>query len=143
VLAERWVTGKEYTVGVLGAEALPIIRLETPRAFYDYEAKYQDDQTRYVIPCGLPEDRERAIQALALQAFHALGCRGWGRADLMMDEQDRPWLLEVNTVPGMTSHSLVPMAAKAAGLGFDELVLRILGANLAESAVIAESVEGA
>jgi D-alanine-D-alanine ligase len=131
VIAERWITGKEYTVAVLGAEALPIIRLETPRAFYDYEAKYLDDQTRYLIPSGLSEDRERVTQSLALRAFHALGCRGWGRVDLMIDGQDQPWLLEVNTVPGMTSHSLVPMAAKAAGIGFDELVLRILEMSLA------------
>ena len=126
VIAERWITGAEYTAGVLGEEALPLIRLETPRLFYDYEAKYHDDRTRYLCPAGLSEATERELQALALRAFRALDGRGWGRVDFLVDGEGRPWLIEVNTVPGMTSHSLVPMAAKAAGLSFEALVVRIL-----------------
>ena len=126
VIAERWITGAEYTVGVLGDEALPLIRLETPRLFYDYEAKYHDDRTRYLCPAGLPEATERELQAVALRAFRALDGRGWGRVDFLVDGAGRPWLIEVNTVPGMTGHSLVPMAAKAAGLSFETLVVRIL-----------------
>jgi D-alanine-D-alanine ligase len=126
VLAERWVTGAEYTATILGAEALPLIRLETPRQFYDYAAKYQADNTLYHIPCGLPREREQVFQALALEAFRAVGARGWGRVDFLVDGDGRPWLIEVNTVPGMTDHSLVPMAAAAVGIGFDQLVLRIL-----------------
>ena len=126
VLAERWVAGTEYTVAILGQEALPLVRIETPRAFYDFAAKYEADDTRFQCPCGLPAGRERELQALALQAFQALGCQGWGRVDLICDGDDRPWLIEVNTVPGMTDHSLVPMAGRAAGLDFDTLVWRIL-----------------
>jgi D-alanine-D-alanine ligase len=126
VIAERWITGAEYTVGVLGEDALPLIRLETPRLFYDYEAKYHDDRTRYLCPAGLPEATERALQVLALRGFRALDGRGWGRVDFLVDGEERPWLIEVNTVPGMTGHSLVPMAAKAAGLSFETLVVRIL-----------------
>jgi D-alanine-D-alanine ligase len=130
VMAECWVTGAEYTAAILGSEALPLIRLETPHAFYDYEAKYVADDTRYLIPCGLDSAGEAHLQALALRAFEAVGARGWGRVDILMDEQRRPWLIEINTVPGMTSHSLVPMAAKAQGIGFDELVWRILAQTL-------------
>jgi D-alanine-D-alanine ligase len=126
VMAERFIEGIELTAGVLGDLALPLIRLETPRDFYDYEAKYVADDTRYLIPCGLPAEREREIQALCLKAFRALGCRGWGRVDLMLDRAGDPWLLEVNTAPGMTDHSLVPMAARAAGLSYEDLCLRIL-----------------
>ncbi len=126
VLAERWITGGEYTVPVLQGRALPMIRLEPAREFYDYVAKYQDEGTRYHCPCGLDEERERELQELALEAYAVLDGSGWGRIDLMLDEQGEPWLIEANTVPGMTSHSLVPMAAKAAGIGFDELVLAIL-----------------
>ena len=132
VLVERWVEGTEYTVAILGDAALPVIRLETPREFYDYEAKYQAEDTGYHIPCGLPEAGEQALQELALRAFRALGARGWGRVDLMVDGEGQPWLIEVNTVPGMTGHSLVPMAARAAGLAFDELVWRILAMTLEE-----------
>ncbi len=127
VMAERFIEGTEYTAAVLGQTPLPLIRLETPRTFYDYEAKYSDDAaTLYHCPCGLPPEQEQALQQLVLQAFHAVGARAWGRVDLMCDRQGQPWLLEINTVPGMTSHSLVPMAAKQAGLSFDELVLQVL-----------------
>ncbi len=130
VFAERWIVGAEYTAAMLGDEALPLIRLETPNAFYDYEAKYLAEDTRYYCPCGLASEREQATQALARRAFDALGASGWGRVDLMMDTQGEPWLIEANTVPGMTSHSLVPMAARAAGIEFDELVLRILQTSM-------------
>ena len=134
VLAERWIDGPEYTAAVLGDAVLPLIRLETPRSFYDYAAKYEADSTRYHCPCGLPEVEERALQQLSLQAFRALGASGWGRVDLMLDGDGRPWLIEVNTVPGMTDHSLVPMAAQAAGMDMQELVWRILETSLEEAA---------
>lgn len=134
VLAEPWVIGEEYTVGILGNEALPVIRLETPREFYDYLAKYKADDTSYHCPSGLSADTEKEIQALALTAFKALGATGWGRIDLMLDGEGKPWLLENNTVPGLTDHSLVPMAAKAVGIEFDELILRILSATSASGA---------
>lgn len=130
VLAERWIRGAEYTAGVLDGEPLPLIRLETPHSFYDYEAKYRADTTRYHCPCGLPEDAEVRLQALALEAFEAIGGAGWGRVDLMVDQSAQPWLLEVNTAPGMTDHSLVPMAARARGIPFAELVWRILETTL-------------
>jgi len=133
VMAERWITGSEYTVAILGEEALPMIRLETPHAFYDYEAKYQADSTQYLCPCGLEAGQEQEVQALALQAFRAVGAGGWGRVDLMQDEAGRFMLLEVNTVPGMTDHSLVPMAARARGMDFDELVWCILETSLGEA----------
>lgn len=126
VLAERWIEGEEYTAAILGDRVLPLIRLETPRTFYDYEAKYQADSTRYHCPCGLDLQREEILQALALRAFEAVGASGWGRVDLMLDAASQAWLIEINTVPGMTDHSLVPMAAKQAGIEFDELVMRIL-----------------
>jgi D-alanine-D-alanine ligase len=126
VIAERCIVGTELTAGILGHTALPLIRLETQRAFYDYEAKYVADDTKYVIPCGLPAPAEEKIQALCLRAFAALGCYGWGRVDLMLDAAGDPWLLEVNTAPGMTDHSLVPMAARAFGLSYAQLCLRIL-----------------
>lgn len=126
VLVEAWITGKEFTVAILDGEALPPIRLETPNAFYDYDAKYQADTTRYHCPCGLDDSAERALKQLALDAFAIAGCRGWGRVDVMQDAAGNFFLLEVNTVPGMTDHSLVPMAAKAAGMDFSQLVTRIL-----------------
>lgn len=126
VLAEQFIEGVELTAAVLGGEALPLIRLETPREFYDYEAKYVTNDTRYIIPCGLAAAAEAAVQQQVLAAFAALGCRGWGRVDLMLDAAGRPWFIEVNTSPGMTDHSLVPMAARHAGLSFEDLVLRIL-----------------
>lgn len=125
-LVERMIDGPEYTAAVLNGRALPLIRIATPREFYDFDAKYAAGDTEYHCPCGLPGGREAELQAMALQAFEVLGCSGWGRVDFLLDEDGGPWLLEVNTVPGMTDHSLVPMAAAAAGLGFDALVQRIL-----------------
>ena len=130
VLAERWISGPEYTCAILGDEALPLIRLETPRTFYDYQAKYFAEDTRYLCPCGLSAEEEARLQALSLAAFATLGARGWGRVDLMLDGAGQPCLLEINTVPGMTDHSLVPMAARARGIDFDELVWRILETSL-------------
>ena len=126
VLAEQFIEGIELTAGVLGGEALPLIKLETPREFYDYAAKYTANDTRYIIPCGLSAGAEAAVRQQVLAAFNALGCRGWGRVDLMMDAAGKPWFIEVNTSPGMTDHSLVPMAARHAGVTFEDLVLRIL-----------------
>ena len=126
VLAERCIRGAEFTVAVLGGRVLPAIRLETDNVFYDYEAKYISNDTRYLCPCGLAAEKEQELAALARAAFDSVGCRGWGRVDVMQDETGRFYLLEVNTVPGMTSHSLVPMAAQAAGLDFDQLVAQIL-----------------
>jgi D-alanine-D-alanine ligase len=126
VFAEPWITGKEYTVGVLHDRALPAIRIETPKAFYDYEAKYFRDDTRYFCPSGLSVPAEQHLANLAVAAFDAVGAGGWGRADFMMDTTGRPLLLEVNTIPGMTDHSLVPMAARAAGIDFEELAWRVL-----------------
>jgi len=133
VLAERWVEGPEYTCAVLNGKALPVIRLETPRAFYDYEAKYLADTTHYLCPCGLDAESESRLQAMCLEAFEAVGAEGWGRVDFMLDGDGRPYLLEVNTVPGMTDHSLVPMAAQAQGLNFDALAWRILETSLGET----------
>ena len=128
VIAEKFIDGTELTAGILGDQVLPLIKIETPRNFYDYEAKYIADDTRYIVPCGLSAARERDTQALCLKAFRALGCRGWGRVDLMLNRQGRPFLLEVNTVPGMTDHSLVPKAARAVGMSYEDLCLRILEA---------------
>jgi D-alanine-D-alanine ligase len=130
VFAEQWITGQEFTAGILGSEALPLIRLETPNTFYDYDAKYQASTTRYLIPCGLEAAREQALQAQALAAFRAVGGGGWGRVDFMLDEGGEPWFIEVNTIPGLTDHSLVPMAARASGMEFTRLVCRILDATL-------------
>lgn len=130
VLAERWIEGREYTVAILGDTPLPVICLETPRDFYDYEAKYQANDTRYLCPCGLAAEEEHRLQRLALAAFQALGAEGWGRVDIMSTQDGTPFVIELNTVPGMTDHSLVPMAAKAAGIEFDQLVLRILAQTL-------------
>jgi D-alanine-D-alanine ligase len=126
VLAEAWISGAEYTVSILNDRALPSIRIQPATTFYDYEAKYLRDDTQYFCPSGLSKPAEEHLAALGLAAFAVVGADGWGRADFMMDSAGRPQLLEVNTVPGMTDHSLVPMAAKAAGINFDELVWRIL-----------------
>jgi D-alanine-D-alanine ligase len=132
VLAEQFVDGPEYTVAVLGDDALPSIRLETDNEFYDYEAKYVSDDTRYHCPSGLSASEEAEIAALSLRAFRSLGCSVWGRVDVMRDAAGRFYVLEVNTVPGMTSHSLVPMAAAASGMAIHELVQRILELSLQE-----------
>nr|WP_276553106.1 D-alanine--D-alanine ligase [Acinetobacter variabilis] len=132
VMAEKWITGREFTIVILNGQALPVIRLQPPEdvAFYDYEAKYQRNDVEYGIPCGLSESEEKELQALALRAFQAVGASGWGRIDAMQDEQGNFWLLEVNTVPGMTSHSLVPKAAAAVGYSFDALCVAILEQTL-------------
>lgn len=126
IIAERFIDGFEVTAAILNDEALPLIKLETPRVFYDYEAKYFANDTRYICPSGLGAAQEQSIQAEALRAFRLIGCSGWGRIDVMVDGSGKPHLLEVNTIPGMTDHSLVPMAAKARGIAFDELCLAIL-----------------
>lgn len=126
VIAEQFIGGGEYTVGILGDKVLPVVRIVPANEFYDYEAKYLRDDTQYLCPCGLSAAKEVQIQAEALQAFRTIGGRGWGRVDFLMDEAGRHYFLEVNTSPGMTDHSLVPMAAKAAGMDFDQLVIQIL-----------------
>lgn len=132
VYAEQWVQGNEYTVGVLDGEALPAIRLQTPNEFYDFDAKYRANTTQYHCPCGLTAEREQQLQALAVKACQGLDVKGWARVDVFIDANDVAQLIEVNTVPGMTDHSLVPMAAKAAGIDFNELVWRILETSLAD-----------
>jgi D-alanine-D-alanine ligase len=131
VYAERWVSGKEYTVALLNGEALPVIRLETPRSFYDYDAKYNATTTQYHCPCGLPEAQEQALKNLVVIAGEVVGVKGWGRVDVFIDDSGQTQLIEINTVPGMTDHSLVPMAAKQAGMDFDTLVWRVLETSLA------------
>jgi D-alanine-D-alanine ligase len=126
VYAESWVTGKEFTVGLLNGQALPVIRLETPNAFYDYEAKYNATTTQYHCPAGLAAEQEEQLQQLAVTAGEVIGIKGWARVDVFIDDAGQPQLIEINTVPGMTDHSLVPMAAKQAGIEFDELVWQIL-----------------
>ncbi|MBI1396473.1 MAG: D-alanine--D-alanine ligase [Betaproteobacteria bacterium] len=126
ILAEEFVAGEELTAGFLGKDALPLIRIEAPQGNYDYQSKYFSDETRYFCPCGLDEATERGIRELVMRASDALDCEGWGRADLIRRADGSVSLLEMNTSPGMTGHSLVPMAAKVAGIDFDELVLRIL-----------------
>ncbi len=126
VLVEQWIAGPEYTIAVLRGQVLPPIGLGTPHTFYDYDAKYLADDTQYRIPCGLSAEKEAELKELAARACEAVGTQGWARADVMQDASGQFWLLEVNTVPGMTDHSLVPMAARAAGLDFQQLVLAIL-----------------
>ncbi len=126
VIAERFIGGGEYTATIVGGAALPVIKIEPANEFYDYEAKYLRDDTRYLCPCGLPAEREAEMQRLALRGFELLGGRGWGRVDFLVDGQGRPYLLEANTSPGMTDHSLVPMAARQAGMDFGQLVVKIL-----------------
>lgn len=126
VIAEKFIEGTELTGAILGRAPLPLIRLETTGDFYDYEAKYVRDDTRYIVPCGLPADKESEVRQLCLKAFDSLGCQGWGRADLMMDNAGNAYLLEVNTSPGMTDHSLVPMAARAVGVSYEQLCVKIL-----------------
>ncbi len=126
IMAEKFIQGKEFTAAILGEQVLPMICLETDNEFYDYQAKYVSDDTRYICPCGLDESTETKLAELMLKSFKAIMGAGWGRVDFMLDECQQPWLIEVNTVPGMTSHSLVPMAAKQAGMTFEMLVLKIL-----------------
>lgn len=126
VIAERLIEGAEYTVAILGNEVLPPIKLEAANRFYDYDAKYISNATRYICPCGLEEAKESELKALAMAGFKAIGCKGWGRVDVMADAAGNFYMLEVNTVPGMTDHSLVPMAAKQAGYSFESLVCNIL-----------------
>jgi len=130
VLAEEWVAGPEYTAAVLHDRVLPLVHIQTDSTFYDYQAKYFSEETRYVCPSGLSPERERELAEIARAAFDAVGATGWGRVDIMVSPQAGPLILEVNTVPGMTSHSLVPMAAVAAGIDFDELVWRILETSM-------------
>ncbi|UTA48871.1 D-alanine--D-alanine ligase [Simiduia sp. 21SJ11W-1] len=130
IILERLIEGAEYTVAIVNGQVMPPIRLEAANRFYDYQAKYHSNETRYVCPCGLPENDVQALEALALQGFNAIGCKGWGRVDVMADAAGKFYMLEVNTVPGMTDHSLVPMAAKQAGLAFDQLVVQILAGSL-------------
>lgn len=126
VMIEQFITGEEYTVAIIGDQALPVVRLKAARGFYDYDAKYLADDTQYWLPCGLSEARERDVKKLSVEAFRALGCQGWGRVDLMMDAAGQPQVLEVNTIPGMTDHSLVPKASQAMGWTLAELMHRIL-----------------
>ena len=126
VIAEKSVNGAELTVAIVDNKTLPVVRIEAPNNNYDYEAKYISDETKYFCPSGLPDKLEAEIQSLGFSAFEAVGCRGWGRVDIMLDEFSRPWVLEVNTVPGMTNHSLVPKAALQSGISFEALVRRIL-----------------
>jgi D-alanine-D-alanine ligase len=130
IIAEVWIEGTEYTASILGDQALPLIRLQTPHEIYDYDAKYNVDTTQYHCPSGLQDSIEEELKVLALNAFNAVDAKGWGRVDLFLDKDTKPWLIEVNTVPGMTDHSLVPMAAKVAGVSFEELVLHILQQTL-------------
>ena len=126
VFVERCINGPEYTVAILGDQALPTIKVETPRDFYDFDAKYSEDSTRYLCPCGLDRDSEDVLKKLAKRAFDIIGCKGWARVDFMVGRNGTPYVLEINTVPGLTDHSLVPMAAKHAGISFEDLVYRIL-----------------
>lgn len=128
VIAEQFIGGGEYSVGILGDSALPIIRIIPANEFYDYDAKYLRDDTQYLCPCGLPAEAEARIRAEALEAFRVVGGSGWGRVDFLMDEQGQHYFLEVNTSPGMTDHSLVPMGARTAGISFEQLVVKILEA---------------
>ncbi len=125
-LIEQWIEGEEYTVSILNGKTLPVIQIIADHGFYDYESKYHSDETQYLCPCGLSNTLEQQLQSIALNAFNMMGAKTWGRVDFILDKNQNPYLLEINTVPGMTSHSLVPMAAKADGLSFDELVLTIL-----------------
>ena len=125
-LIEYWITGDEYTVSILNRATLPVIKIIAAEGFYNYQSKYHSNKTQYLCPCDLSESREQQLQKIALNGFNLLGAKTWGRVDFIVDKQQRPYLLEINTVPGMTSHSLLPMAAKAVGLNFDQLVLAIL-----------------
>ncbi len=141
VLIEPWLEGTEYTIGILGTNSLPVIEIRTPRTFYDYKAKYNEDTTAYLCPCDLSAEREETLKELAFQAFAVTGCSGWGRVDVLEDEAGQFWFLEVNTVPGMTEHSLVPKAAEVSGLSFDELVIEILSYTIIQEKLALAEVE--
>jgi D-alanine-D-alanine ligase len=130
VMAEQWITGDEYTVGIIDDQALPLIRLQTPNDFYDYQAKYHANTTQYHCPCGLAKEQETQLQQLALNASQVVDATGWSRVDLFVNDANQPWLIEINTVPGMTDHSLVPMAAIAMGMDFKQLVWQILETSM-------------
>lgn len=132
VLAERFVNGGEYSCGILGERALPLVRIEPEGEFYDYNAKYVSDNTRYHCPSGLPVEQERELQEMSLRAFQLVGAHGWGRVDFMLDAEGHPWFLELNTIPGMTPHSLVPKAARAVDISFEQLVWRVLETTFAD-----------
>lgn len=132
VMIEPWIDGFEYTVGILGNTPLPVIEIQTPRAFYDFDAKYNEDSTVYICPSDLSPAKEKELQDLSLQAFQIVGCSGWGRVDLVADKNGNYFILEVNTVPGMTDHSLVPKAANVLGISFEQLVVQILSYTLDE-----------
>jgi D-alanine-D-alanine ligase len=136
VFAEPWITGSEYTVAVLQGRALPSIRIETPATFYDYQAKYFRNDTKYSCPSGLSSEAEKHLASLAQATFAAVGAEGWGRADFMMDKAGKPYLLEINTVPGMTDHSLVPMAARALDISFEQLVWQVLETSFTRSVIV-------
>ncbi len=135
VIAEKYIDGGEYTVSILGGKVLPIVNIAVKNEFYDYKAKYIQNDTEYLCPCGLSEAQENKIQAEALMAFNVIGCKDWGRVDFLMDSSGQHYFIEVNTVPGMTGHSVLPMAAKAAGIGFDEVVMRVLTNTLDEISI--------
>ena len=126
VIAESWIEGDEYTAAMLDDQVLPMIKLKTTHKFYDYDAKYEANDTQYICPCGLTQERESEFAELSKKTIWSVNASAWGRVDFIVDQDGQPWLIEVNTVPGMTSHSLVPMAAKQMGLSFDDLVVRIL-----------------
>jgi len=130
IIAEQYIEGTEYTVGILNKKALPIIKLIPPGQFYDYEAKYNSQDTEYICPSGLDENTEIKLKKISLKSFKVLNCNGWGRVDIIIDKDNKPWVIELNTVPGMTEHSLVPMAAEAEKIGFNDLVLKILDTSL-------------
>lgn len=125
-LIEQWIEGDEYTVAILGDKALPVVKIITDQGFYDYESKYHSNKIQYLCPCGLSSSQEQVLQVIALKAFFAINAKGWGRVDFIINQHNKPYLLEINTVPGMTSHSLVPMAAKAMGMSFNKLVVAII-----------------
>ena len=129
-IAEKYVAGEEYTVGIIENQALPIIKLEPPGKFYDYNAKYNSENMRYICPSGLEKDLEEEIKTLSVKTFNALKCHGWGRVDLIVDNNKKPWVIRINTVPGMTEHSLLPMAAKQVNINFDDLVIKILNTSV-------------
>ena len=129
VIIEEYISGKEYTVGIVDNNALPAIKLVPPGKFYDFEAKYNSKETKYICPSGLDQNTEKEIKRLSLKCFNLLNCSGWGRVDLIIDKENNPWVIELNTVPGMTEHSLVPMAANFRNINFNELVLKILNTS--------------